>query len=335
MTEWNNKLEKKILFKSRFTLTLKIARILIIFFIIYGIWSSVIYLIVDLKNYAKENQYFTQLAVEWQMPNVKGNQVHMINDEKISRMGTQTFSYSLLKRVGHEDIVIGVTEVTKKLLSNLSKVEHSIPNQHPNKRLHFSLPEDPRNNQKLTGNSDSNVWETLEMLPEGTVGELAFSTKSFMEAAQLLDLVEDYNIDVLWMPLYTGELVDYEVGYTSSDDLIIINGIIGLTGGFIASDDYMSMSSIEIISSESVAKSEQMMLSNMEKLLAKQEKYYQQILGFDHLPEKYKYIKEKGFTVYGAVVTGPVKELLKLQDATFVQGEQLGEVELWNWDLSR
>jgi len=26
---------------------------------------------------------------------------------------------------------------------------------------------------------------------------------------------------------------------------------------------------------------------------------------------------------------------LKLQDATFIQGEKLGEVELWNWNLSR
>ena len=41
---------------------------------------------------------------------------------------------------------------------------------------------------------------------------------------------------------------------------------------------------------------------------------------------------ENGFTVYEAVVTGPVKELLKLADEEKIQGEQLGEVELWNWE---
>ena len=43
-------------------------------------------------------------------------------------------------------------------------------------------------------------------------------------------------------------------------------------------------------------------------------------------------IQDEGFTAYGAVVTGPVKELLKLKELETIQGVQLGEVELWNWD---
>ncbi|HIW33883.1 MAG TPA: anti-sigma factor [Candidatus Paenibacillus intestinavium] len=334
MTQWNSKLERKILLKSRFTLTLTIARILLILYIVFALWNTAIYLILDRNKYAEENQYFTQLAVEWLVPNVKGS--YVIHDEKISNFGTQTYSYPLLKRVGHEDIVIGEAEVTKRLFSSLSTVEYSFSNQQSNEGLQFSLPEDPRNSQKLTGNADSNVWDTLEMLPEGTVGELAFSTTSFMDAAQLLDLLKDYNIETVWMPLYTGEFVDYEPsGYGSGRRSLMVGGAIGLTGGFRAADNYSSMMWGVIVSTESLVESQQRMLANMEKLLDKPEKYYRQVLGLDHLPEKYKYLKETGFTVYGAVVTGPVKELLKLQDETFIQGEQLGEVELWNWDLSR
>lgn len=116
---------------------------------------------------------------------------------------------------------------------------------------------------------------------------------------------------------------------------ITLSGVIGLTGGFMTADNYNSMMWGVIISTESLVDSEQRILSNMEILLDKPENYYRRVLGLDHLPEKYKYLKEKGFTVYGAVVTGPVKELLKLQDATIIQGEQLGEVKLWNWNLSR
>lgn len=60
--------------------------------------------------------------------------------------------------------------------------------------------------------------------------------------------------------------------------------------------------------------------------------YYETFLGLDHLQERYDYLQEYGFQVYGAVVTGPVKELLKLKDVEEIQGVQLGKLEYWNWD---
>lgn len=41
--------------------------------------------------------------------------------------------------------------------------------------------------------------------------------------------------------------------------------------------------------------------------------------------------KVNGFMVYGAVVTGPTKELLRLQELEEIQGVQLGEITFWNW----
>ncbi|MCR8657647.1 anti-sigma factor [Paenibacillus endoradicis] len=334
MTEWNNKLEKKILFNSRLTLTLKIVRVLMIVFFIYCVWMIVISIIVYQFNFSKENQFYSQLAVEWQVPNVKGSEI--ITDEKLSMFGTQTFTYALLKRVGHEDIVIGEATVTKRLFSLFSNIKYAIPNQRGLSEWNFYLPEDPRNNGKLTANKDPEVWERLEMLPEGTVGELTFSSTSFMEPDQLIRLLEEYDVDILWMPLYTGEFVEYKPrGYSSGGRDLSLSNIIGLTGFRTVSDDFRTSSRTYVLSTESLASSEQAMLANMEKLLTKPKIYYEQLLGFDHLPERYKYLKDNGFTVYGAVVTGPVKELLKLQGATFIQGEKLGEVELWNWNLSK
>ncbi|WP_084221770.1 MULTISPECIES: anti sigma factor C-terminal domain-containing protein [Mesobacillus] len=39
----------------------------------------------------------------------------------------------------------------------------------------------------------------------------------------------------------------------------------------------------------------------------------------------------EGFQVYGAVVTGPVKELLKLKENRQIQGANLGDMTYWNW----
>lgn len=57
-----------------------------------------------------------------------------------------------------------------------------------------------------------------------------------------------------------------------------------------------------------------------------------QFLGFSYLQERYDYIQANGFKVYGAVITGPTKELLKLREEPGIYQVQLGDVELWNWE---
>jgi len=233
--------------------------------------------------------------------------------------------------VGHDDKVIGQATVTKQL-DKLSTITFSHPGRKQLNEFSFSLPVDPRTERKLEGNAWPNVWETLEKLPEGTVGELAFSTTSFMESKQLIESLRKYDINILWMPLYTGEFIDFDPsGWGSSYNSIIIYDLIGLTGGNEHDKKYHESLRINRLDEDSLTESEQSMVKNMEELLNKSQSYYEQFLGLGHLEQKYQYLKKKGFTVYGAVVTGPVKELLKLQNVSFIQGEQLGEVELWNW----
>ena len=43
------------------------------------------------------------------------------------------------------------------------------------------------------------------------------------------------------------------------------------------------------------------------------------------------YLKEHGITVYGALVTGPVRELEKLQRDPEFHEFRLGRIEVWNW----
>ncbi|WP_391203762.1 anti sigma factor C-terminal domain-containing protein [Psychrobacillus sp. L4] len=56
------------------------------------------------------------------------------------------------------------------------------------------------------------------------------------------------------------------------------------------------------------------------------------MLDTSHLQERYDYLNEEGFQAYGAVVTGPVKELLKLKELKEVRSVQLGEITYWNWN---
>ena len=50
-----------------------------------------------------------------------------------------------------------------------------------------------------------------------------------------------------------------------------------------------------------------------------------------NLDKRYQYVKDNGVKVYGIVITGPSKELLKLQNSPHVRYATLGDIEIWNW----
>ncbi|MCP2034513.1 hypothetical protein L1279_001500 [Planomicrobium sp. HSC-17F08] len=332
MTEWNKELEKKILRKSRFTLTFRMLRLLLLSVLIYGAYMVILSVSTDKLHIADENNFYTKLALDWKVPNLRGTQ--NFEEKEITIFGTKRLSYPLVKKVGKADLVMGDAFITKKLSNTNSSIEYQHPGKEQLNDFSFSYPEDPLSGKKLLANPEPEVWETLGMLHEGTVAELAFSTSRFMDTKELIQLVEPYDVDILWLPLHTGEFETFTPGSWGGDGSnITVNTLIGLTGGRTVSEDFQSTSLITSLDAKTVEESENLMIQNIKKLLAeKPVSYYETFLGLNHLNERYKFLEENGFITYGAVVTGPVKELLKLRDVEGVQGEQLGEVELWNWE---
>ncbi|PSL32961.1 sigma factor regulator [Planomicrobium soli] len=332
MTEWNKELERRILKKSRFTLTFRILRLLLLVVLVYGLYMMALNIISDRMNIAKEHDFYTKLALDWKVPNLRGS--FKYEEENVTPFGTQKLSYPLFKRVGKSDIAVGKATITKRISTSNSYVEYDLPGKDLLAEFSFSYPEDPRNGKKLEAYSEANVWETLEMLHEGTVAELAFSTDRFMSPENLVKDLEPYDIDILWMPLHSGEFEEFDPSWGGSNDSLSVNNPIGLTGGRTASENFLADSLTYSLNQTSVEESKKVMLQHMETLLSeKPSSYYDDFLGLGYLNERHNYIKNKGFIVYGAVVTGPVKELLKLKDEETVRGEQLGEVELWNWEV--
>ncbi|WP_158599108.1 anti sigma factor C-terminal domain-containing protein [Planococcus salinus] len=330
--EWNKEMEEKILKKSRFTLTVRILRLLLIGVLVYGAYMAVLSISSEWRNVAEENDFYTKLALDWKIPNVRGS--FDFEQEEITVFGTKNLSYPLVKKVGRADVVIGEADVTKHVFNSRSYVDYQLPGREQINEFSFSLPEDPRSGNQMTANPWPNVWETLEMLHEGTVAELAFSTDRFLTPEELIEAMQPYEVDVLWMPLYTGEFVDFTPNsWGGSGNNLTLNGGLGLAGARTSSEDFQSSSLTYRLDTATIADSEKAMLQNMGALLAeKPSSYYEGFLGLGHLPERYEYLQENGFTAYGAVVTGPVKELLKLEGEELVHGEQLGEVELWDWE---
>ncbi|MBE4907764.1 anti sigma factor C-terminal domain-containing protein [Bacillus luteolus] len=133
------------------------------------------------------------------------------------------------------------------------------------------------------------------------------------------------------MPLYTGEMKEFESGHSIAGGSFLSIAGIGLSSARATDEDYNS-EFYSRLAQNTVETNQEFMLSNMEKLINEESKSYREdSLGLYYLEERYDYIKEHGFKVYGAVVTGPVKELIKLRDVKEIQSPTLGDFEYWNW----
>ncbi|MFJ7733758.1 anti sigma factor C-terminal domain-containing protein [Lysinibacillus sp. NPDC097231] len=329
MTEWSQEMEKKILRKYRFTLTFRVLRILLICCIIYGLYIISVSIVFEKTRPDLKHIYNSLIVLEWQQPNIKGQYVPGLSAE-ITPFLTQKFSYPLVKQVGKESVIVGEMNMDKKILNSSSSI---LTTTDPSEKFSFNLPENPQTGKATSSRINNNVWTTLDKLPEGTVAEMAFSTSTFMEPIKLVKMLAPYDVEIVWMPLYTGEIKYFDpLSYSEGSGSITIYDSFGLSGGMKVSDDFLSIWTAQNLSMD-VKKSQHFMLENMEKLLDNEKKsYIEEFLGVSHLQERYDYLKTNGFQAYGAVVTGPTKELLKLKNVEGISNEALGNVELWNWD---
>lgn len=327
--EWSKDKEKKILYKYRFTLTVRIIRVIAASLFFFWLYMMVVTISYDALHFGEKHSFYSKLAMDWTQPNMYED---FVDSKEITPFLTQKISYPVFKMIGKEPERIGEMKLSRRLVTPFSTrtLEYIKPKQE--KEYNFYLPEHPKTGLKLKANEDPTVWSKLEKVHEGTVAELSFSTKDYMTPEEMQQFLEPYDLDVLWMPLYAGEMKEYETSYGSAGNSISLMYNFGFTGGRETSDDYNS-SSKYLLEPRHLDKNKEVMLTQMKNLLDNESKsYYETFLGLDHLEERYNYLMKHGFNVYGAVVTGPVKELLKLKKSQQIQGAKLGEMAYWNWE---
>lgn len=338
---WNEEKEKEILtsYKRKFSLrfTLKIIQVLFVLFMVYTFYMVGIEALYKYSKVGERLGYYQQLTLDWKYPQFTGR--HFIEEKpKITPYLTQIIEVPVEHTVGKERAEIGYITVRKSLLFPAVTADYSEANknEHP---FTFYLPSNPVTGKALTAIENEAVWEKLDMIHEGFVADIAFSMDHYYSPEELSELLQPYDIDVLWMPLYMGEGKAYD-DIVSNDENLLTFGTdqwglapgrdVDENGQYVIErlhlDEYYGDNNVSALE-----ESQQLMLENMQIMLQEDKATAEALLQTDHLEERYLYIKENGFQVFGAVVTGPVKELLKLQEEKVIRGAQLGEVTIWNW----
>jgi|GEM_PF-1148307 len=332
--KWTEDKEKKILRKYRYTLTFRIIAVglmLLTLYIIYGTALSITY---DKTSKGEKLTTYAQLYIDWLYPDVSASYTH--RSGHISSNLTQRSSIPIQREIGKERGGVGELEVEKPVITSLLRKRLNFHNPGEQSDFRFYVPTHPESGEALSAGDSTASWETLDKIHEGTVAQMAFSTREYFTPEELFELLEGYDITVNWMPLYMGEMKNFEPYSVSGFDNgngfgeSLIFEPWGLTHGREISEDYW-VGNIYFMSGGNVEEVQVLMLENMKRIYQDDPKLTEAMFSSGNIEERIEFLEDEGFIVYGAVVTGPSKELLRLQEIEEIRGVQIGEITHWNW----
>ncbi len=248
--------------------------------------------------------FYTTFAVT--QPNIKLN-----GGGRHNTFFTMDYFGSLKKQVGRKNQVVGDINFT----FFFNRVINRSENLYIESPIVFPF-RNPKNFSKKHGNYD---WNKLDMLPEGTVAEVFLSFDDFYQIGDVVDIFKEKDMEPVWFVV--------DSGFDETNNLNLMPPI-----GF--PQEYVSIvGNIETYIRGEIKEGDFIKLL---KFLQKYEGITKKAGLWNNadlkLNERISYLKENGVNIYGAVVTGPTKEILKLKEEEWINWMRLGEVALWNWN---
>ncbi|MFF2885922.1 anti sigma factor C-terminal domain-containing protein [Paenibacillus sp. NPDC057967] len=270
------------------------------------------------------------------LPKVLGTAVGMtVPNLNVNSGGVSTgfyfnlsMDYKMSKQVGRQEQLYGILHGDMRF--NLLNVKREWFGGGYQSNLYFAYPETPGSltdeDRQYERDRDNDVWKALEMLPEGTVSELAVSLDAAYSLEEIYAMFQTYDMDIVWYAFDTGLEQD------SARQGNFLSGWSGELWGM-SSDlmlRYASYSSGLKVWGDGPAK-EQAFLRGLQEL-QKNERWVRKLVHADpKLQKRIEYVSEHGARSYGLIVTGPTKELLKLRENVHITRPALGETDWWNW----
>lgn len=324
--------EKKIIrrgkWKARISNTLTVISAFLIFLIVSSIITAVFY---GTGERGETYRDVVSSAIAVSQPNTI---VHLSSDS--GPFFSMNLQGEIIKQIG--DARINVGDYSMKFLLGWPRIySYSWTYERSGTGNYFIYPTESQSAENRM--DDSSEWEKLEKLPEGTVGEAYLSFEQFFTTDELLKKFQHKNLELLWFAADTGPrtqepVINDPLGFPSTpiwhaDDMKVTQESKKKWGWFGGGTSRTSVSP----SVDSYGDGELRNANFLKTLHLMQEhkSIANKVIPFIDLDDSISYLEKNGVRLYGAVVTGPVKELLKLKEEKWVSNIHVEEVRLWNW----
>ncbi|HEU5138833.1 MAG TPA: anti sigma factor C-terminal domain-containing protein [Bacillales bacterium] len=321
---------RKMVWRTRFSIAFSVLRTLFILLLIYCIYITAVSFFYDDSDENKLNRYLTTL-VEMHHSGMQVEKTGFVHVD-ISPLLTQSTTRKLFQRVGKWNVVIGEVNAKKELFGRFQvrlDLDGKYLNQTP--RYGYVVPPDLLGKGETVLGSKSrkgSAWKRLDKIGDGYVAQMSFSTKRGMTPEGLQQLLADYNLTLLQMPVYAGEVTAVEGISTvrTSGGKVFVPHLTLHPKTDYSEKNRLSSWQIGFNNKESVTKAVDSFMQDLNWLIQNGDYAWEKID-----KKRLAYLQKHGVKVYGAVVTGPVSELKKLKSEKALYEFELGRVELWNW----
>ncbi|MGI6554621.1 MAG: anti-sigma factor [Bacillota bacterium] len=309
---------KRAKWKSRISNAVSAVLLVLAITILSGFLSGLYYGLGE-PNRVENAVRVSQMVTELTMPNVFPRS----GGSRVKTFFRMESSFELQKQIGREQYTIGHLET--KMIFDRMNVVRKWANGSLDLKLYFVHPE----GGERSGVDDT--WGTLEILPAGTVSEMAVSFDKLYSLDEVYGIFSGYDVDLLWFPVDTGVETDQGNGPLLS----VVDNLMGLPQ-FAHTLEYEpgSGGNFSLQDEGDSEKKEAAFIRGLEFLLEHENWAKKAYRGREEelmLKERLDYVQKNGLKVYGAVITGPTKELLRLKGVKEIKYPVLGETTWWNW----
>ncbi len=324
---FDQKRARKMVWRTRLSIGFTVIRTLLFLFLLYILYMIPVNIYYDMSGKQAGFERLVTTLVETRYPGVEVKQTHGMGAE-INPLLTQSIALKLYRNVGEWDVVVGEAEAKKRMFGDVN-VTMDIDSKYLNGNdfNDFAIP------PKLLGKDDTTVEadnknmikNQIKKIDDGHVAQVQFSVKEAMKPKALLEKLQAYDVRTSRMPVYGGELTAFDMNYHQSGQITFAQSLLLRPETTYGEKNQLS-SWGDALSKVTLDESVDGFYKDIEWLI--ENGNYN---GRDIDQKRLDYIREKGVQVYGAVVTGPVREIEKLMEEDAFYQFRLGGIEVWNW----
>ncbi len=306
----DKKSARKMVWRTRLSIGFTVIRTLVIIFLLYAAYMIPVNMYYDMSGKQAGFDRLVTTLVETRHPGVEVDYMHGSSAE-INPFLTQSTSLKLYRNVGEWDVVVGEVEAKKRLFGKVN-VKMNFDNEYLNGNdiKAFAIPpklldRDPAN---IESGSKDMLKDQIAKIDDGHVAQVQFSVKKVMKPKAMLEALEGYDVRVFRMPVYGGELTEFDITNYGSGQTRLAQSFL-LRPQVVYDDNNRHSSSVSSLSNVTLERSKEQFYKDIEWLI-NNGNYNDRNIDQKRL----NYIREHGMQVYGAVVTGPIREIEKLME---------------------
>lgn len=324
---FDEKNARKLVWRTRLSISFILVRTLLVILLLYVAYIVPVSIYYHGSDHPATFDRLVTTLIESSYPAISVERSG-INHVEISPLLTQSTVMTLYRQVGDWEVVVGEVTATKRLFGQLDYHVDITDKYLDREMTSYVLAPELRGDSFPNNHVDySPVANQLSHIADGYVVQTSFSTVEGMTPEQLRKIIMQYDLRVYEMPVFAGELAEFDVNYFSADEIYYVDSLLLTPATHYDHNNARFSWNRSLSGAKGLKDSVEQFTTNIEWLV-ENGNYY----GKDIDQKRLTYLKSNELLVYGAMVTGPIREVEKLMGEELFHTFELGGIEVWNWE---